>query len=148
MMISIEGVMRTALKLGMAVALVATGACLSVPPTDPSKETIAAVAGRVVRADGTGVGGPLVSVQLLSQASGGSAQIISSSSVIGADDGRFLFIFLVSGFSAQTGSASISVTAPIGSGLLGRDTSGIPVKLIQGGLATDTAYVQMVLAPR
>ena len=110
--------MRTGIKVAAVGLLIGTGSCLTVPPTDPSKETIAAIAGRVVRPDGTGVGGPIVAVQLLT------------------------------GFTPQIGSAVISVTAPIGSGLAGRDTSGIPVKLVLGRLATDTSYVQMELRPR
>ncbi len=140
--------MRTAMKLVMLSLLLGTGACLTTVAPDPTKDTIAAVAGRVVRVDGTAVGGALIAVQLLTAASGGSAQQISSSSVIGADDGRFLFIFLINGFPPQTGSVNVSVTAPPGTGLLGRDTSGIQVKVIQGQLATDTAFVQMVLRPR
>jgi hypothetical protein len=140
--------MRTAIKVATLGLLVGTGSCLSTPPTDPSRETIAAIAGRVVRPDGTGVGGPIVAVQLMTAATGGSAQFISSASVLGADDGRFLFVFLVNGFTPQLGSATVSVTAPIGSGLAGRDTTGIPVKLVLGRLATDTSFVQMELRPR
>ncbi len=140
--------MRTGIKVAALGLLIGIGSCLTVPPTDPSKETIAAIAGRVVRPDGTGVGGPIVAVQLLTGSTGGSAQFISSASVLGADDGRFLFVFLVNGFTPQIGSAVISVTAPIGSGLAGRDTAGIPVKLVLGRSATDTSYVQMELRPR
>ena len=138
-------IVRNMVGLGL---LLGVGSCLTAVAPDPGTETIAAVAGRVVRADGTGVGGPVVAIQLLTEVSGGSARLISSGSVLGADDGRFLFVFLLRGFPPQTGTATISVTAPPGSGLLGRDTSGIPVKMIQGRLATDTAFVQMALRPR
>ena len=140
--------MRTALKAFTVALLLSTGSCISSVAPDPGTRTIVAVAGRVLRTNGTGVGGPLVAIQLLSAASGGTAQVIGSSSVIGADDGRFLFVFLINGFEPQTGSANIVVTAPIASGLSGKEVSGVPVKLILGQVATDTSYVEITLAAR
>ena len=140
--------MRTALKAFTVALLLSTGSCISSVAPDPGTRTIVAVAGRVIRTDGTGVGGPLVAIRLLSAASGGTAQVIGSSSVIGADDGRFLFVFLINGFEPQTGSANIVVTAPIASGLSGKEVSGVPVKLILGQVATDTSYVEITLAAR
>lgn len=139
-----QSVMK-AIGLGLALGL---GACLKVDPVDPSRQTVAVVSGRVVRGDGTGVGGPSITIQLLGEATGGSAQLIASVSGLGQDDGRFVQLFFVNGFVPQTGSARISVVAPPGSGLIGRDTSGIPVKLVLGQLPTDTTYVEITLPPR
>lgn len=140
--------MRIATKMAALGLLLGSSSCLSTVGPDTSKQTVAAVAGRVIRGDGTGVGGPLVTVQLLSEAVSGTAQLISSGSVLGADDGRFLFLFLINGFEPQTGSVNISVTAPIASGLLGKEVTGIPVKLVLGRTPTDTAYVEITLPAR
>ena len=140
--------MGNAMKLAGLGLLLGSGACISTDPVDPSKQTAAVVAGRVVRGDGTGVGGASLTIQLLSQASGGSAQVIATVSGFGLDDGRFNQPFFINGFPPQTGSVRISVVAPLGSGLAGRDTTGIPVRLTLGSQATDTAYVQITLLPR
>jgi hypothetical protein len=139
--------MRTQLLAVAAVVLTGAG-CLSTTTPDPALQTVAAVAGQVTRQDGSPVGGPLVSLQLTTAAVNGSANLLGQSSVIGDNDGRFLFVFLINGYPAQVGSASLSVTAPIASGLAGRDTVGIPVNIVQGDIPTDTAYVQIVLPAR
>ncbi len=135
-------------RLWLVGLVLGSGACLSVEPPDPSKQTVAVVAGRVIRGDGTGVGGPQLTIQLLGEVTGGSAQLIASVSGLALDDGRFVQAFYVNGFSPQIGSTRISVVAPPGTGLQGRDTSGIPVKLVQGQQPTDTTYVQITLPPR
>ncbi|MBL8985231.1 MAG: hypothetical protein JNJ80_03105 [Gemmatimonadetes bacterium] len=132
----------------LMAAVAAGSACLSTTGIDPSKETIAVVTGQVTRQDGSAVGGPLVSVELLSAVSNGSAKLLSQATVIGDTNGRFLFLFLLTGEVAQTGSANLVVTPPIGSSLAPFDTVGIPVKIVQGRNPTDTTYVQMALSPR
>lgn len=141
--------MRMQRMMTPGLALLTLAACLSVgTPVDPSKQTIAAVAGQVTRLDGTPVGGPLVTVTLLGALSNGSAKFVGQSSVLADNSGRFLFIFLLGNEPLQVGSASVSVTPPLGSQLLPRDTIGIPVKFLLGPQASDTAYVQLTLAPR
>lgn len=138
--------MRSKLLL---LAVIGVGGCLETTAPNTSLQTIAAVTGQVARVDGTGVGGPLISVQLLSAATtGGTARLISQGTVIGDEQGRFLFLFLINGEEAQTGSIILNVTPPIGSGLVAADTTGIPVKLVLGRTPTDTTYVQMTLQPR
>ncbi len=135
-------------RMWMVGVVLGSGACLTVEPPDPSKQTVAVVAGRVIRGDGTGVGGPHLTIQLLGEATGNSAQLIASVSGPALDDGRFVQAFFINGFSPQTGSTRISVVAPPGTGLQGRDTAGIPVKLTLGQQATETTYVQITLPPR
>ncbi len=140
--------MRWTAAAGLALAAVVGSGCLSTTGIDSSKETIAVVTGQVTRQDGSAVGGPLVTVELLSAVTNGSAKLLSQATVIGDDNGRFLFLFLLTGEDPQTGTASLAVTPPIGSGLAPFDTLGIPVKLVQGRNPTDSTYVQMVLQPR
>lgn len=130
------------------IALPGLAGCIATgDPVDPSRRTVAAVAGQVTRTDGSKVGGPLVSVTLFGQVTGGSAKLVGQSNVLADNDGRFLFVFITNE-AVQIGTADVSVTPPIGSGLLPRDTTGIPVRFVQGQVATDTAYVQLVLPPR
>ena len=147
-MISIEDIMGNALKAAGLGLLLGSGACLTTDPVDPNKQTVAVVSGRVIRGDGKGVGEPSITIQLLGEASGGSARVIATVSGFGLADGRFVQPFFINGFLPQTGSARISVVAPLGSGLAGRDTSGIPVRLTLSPQAADTAYVQITLLPR
>ena len=140
--------MGSAMKVAWLGLLLGTGACLTTEPVDPSKQTVAVVSGRVVRGDGTGVSGPTITIQLFGEATGGSAQVIATVSGAPQDDGRFIQPFFINGFPPQTGSTRISVVAPLGSGLAGRDTSGIPVRLTLGSQASDTAYVLITLLPR
>ncbi len=140
--------MGSAMRVAGLGLLLGTGACLTTTPVDPSKQTVAVVSGRVVRGDGTGVSGPTITIQLFGAATGGSAQVIATVSGAPKDDGTFIQPFFINGFLPQTGSTRIAVVAPLGSGLAGKDTSGIPVRLTLGTQATDTAYVQITLLPR
>ena len=140
--------MRSKTFAWLATLAVATAGCLTTTAPDTSKQTIAAISGQVTRQDGTGVGGPLITISLLSAASGGTARLLSQGSVIGDGNGRFLFLFLITGEDPQDGSAIIEVTPPVASSLLPFDTTGVVVKLVQGRTATDTTHVQMMLQPR
>ncbi|MEZ4456130.1 MAG: hypothetical protein R2882_06215 [Gemmatimonadales bacterium] len=131
--------------LGLALAL---GACLTSTNPDPSLRTSTAVTGQVTRQDGSPVGGPLVAVRILGEVKNGTATVLGESSVIADANGRFLFLFLISGEQPQNGTALVEVTPPIASALLPVDTAGIPIKVSQGDVPSDTAYVQLVLPPR
>ena len=139
--------MRLILVAG-AVALSLTGAaCLST--TGPNAErTSAVVTGQVVRPDGTTpVGGSAIVVQLLGARTGNSAPLLRTGVVTGADNGRFLILFLLNS-PVQTGSAIINVSPAPGQGLLPFDTAGIPVKILLGETPAESTYVQMVLKAR
>jgi hypothetical protein len=137
--------MRAA-ALATLVGAMAAGGCLN--STGPNGErTSAVVTGQVTRNDGTPVGGPLVTVQLLGAQSGGSAPLLGTGVVTGADNGRFLILFLLNS-PVQTGSAIINVTPAPGQGLLPFDTAGIPVKILPGEIPAESTYVQMALRNR
>ena len=140
--------MRLKTLAGVAALAVAATGCLETVAPDTSKQTIAAISGQVTRQDGSGVNSPVVTISLLSAVTGGSARLLNQGSLIADENGRFLFLFLQNGEDPQTGSALIEVTPPIASGLLPFDTTGVPVKIVAGRTATDTAYVQMLLQPR
>lgn len=133
--------------VGLFAATAAIAACLSTTGTN-TERTSAVVTGQVTGPDGTTpVGGPLIAVQLLSAQTGNSAQLLGTGVVTGADDGRFLILFLLNS-PAQTGSAIISVTPAPGQGLLPFDTAGIPVKILPGERPAESTYVQMTLKAR
>lgn len=140
--------MRMTIIASAAAAIVAGAGCLNSTGPDPSQRTSAVVTGQVTRPDGTTpVGGPAIIVQLLSAVSGGSATLLATGSVIGTDNGRFLILFLLTD-PAQTGSATISVTPPPGTGLAPFDTSAIPVKIFKGESPAESTYVQLALRLR
>jgi hypothetical protein len=130
-----------------AVAVVTTVGCVgqsTLPTGDP---VAAAVQGRVTKEDGTPIGGPLVTVTLLSARVNGVAQFLGQLQIIADDNGRFLALFR--GYDQpQTGSVGILVTPPIGSGLLAADTADIPVTIELNDPPRDTAFVEMILPPR
>jgi hypothetical protein len=142
-----EDGMRKTLVGGLIGAMTATAACLST--TGPNTErTSAVVTGQVTRPDGTTpVGGPLITVQLLGGQTGNSAQLLGTGVVTGADNGRFLILFLLNS-PVQTGSAIINVSPAPGQGLLPFDTAGIPVKILPGEQPAESTYVQMSLKAR
>jgi hypothetical protein len=133
--------------LVVAAAMTIGWGCLSTGP-DPGQLASAVVTGRIVRPDGvTGVGGPLIDGQLISAVNGGSANLIATLSTLGTDNGQFTFHF--KGYaSPQTGSVIISVTPAPGQGLVGLDTSGIPVRIFQGDTPAESTYVQIMLKNR
>jgi hypothetical protein len=131
----------------VGLGLAASG-CLSTTGPNSGKQAATAITGLVKRADGSPVSGPLVTVQLTTKPAGGTAQLIAQANVIAADDGNFLFVFLLNGYDAQDGVVNLTVTPPIGTPLLPFDSAGIPVKLVAGALATDTAFVFVTMQPR
>jgi hypothetical protein len=139
--------MRRSLIGGLVVVLGGSVACLStVGPSGPT--TSAVVTGQVVRPDGTTpVGGPIITIQLLGAASGNSARLLATGVVTGADNGRFLFLFLLKE-PVQTGSAIINVNPAPGQGLQPSDTAGIPVKIMLGEQPAESTYVQIALRNR
>ncbi len=133
---------------GLLIAAIAgSAACLST--VGPNTErTSAVVTGQVTRPDAvTPVGGPLITVQLLGAQTGNSAQLLGTGVVTGADNGRFLILFLLNS-PVQTGSAIINVSPAPGQGLQPFDTSGIPVKIMLGEAPAESTYVQMALKAR
>lgn len=121
--------------------------CLGTAP-DPGDLTSAVVTGQVVRPDGvTPVGGPQVTAQLLSAINGGSATLIATLTTLASDEGRFTLLFRTYE-PVQTGSVIVSVIPAPGQGLVGRDTTGIPVRIQAGEIPTDTTYVQIQLQAR
>jgi hypothetical protein len=140
--------MRVMAWAGVA-AVMASAACISTVGVDPSNQTSAVVMGQVLKADGlTPVVGPSVVIQLLQAPSGGVSKVIFETSVTADENGRFLFSFTMSSVAPQTGSANLTVTPPIASGLAGQDTTGIPVKIVRGQPPTDSTYVQFTLKAR
>ena len=136
---------------GMALAALALGVagCIGASTVDNSKQASAIVMGQVLKPDGvTPIGGPIVVAQLLGPAVNGVSQLLSQGSYVGDDNGRFLFLFLMNGVDPQNGTVNLSVTAPIASGFLSKDTLSIPVRIANGWTPTDTTYVQIKLQAR
>lgn len=133
----------------IAIAVLGSAGCIALPTVDTSKQASAAVMGQVVRSDGvTPVGGPIVGAELFSAVVNNTTRALGRGSVIADDHGRFLFIFQPNGEDPQTGSVNVSVAAPIGSGLLSKDTLSIPVRISLGLMPTDTTFVLIKLLAR
>jgi hypothetical protein len=138
---------RKAMWVG-ALAVLAGAGCLSTTAPNNGDRTSAAVTGQVTRMDGvTGVGGALVAVQLLSEPVGGTQRFIAQGSVIADNSGRFLILFLL---REPTGPARANLTATPapGTGLLGRDTTAVAVKILLGDAPAESTHVQISLQPR
>lgn len=140
--------MRRVMMAGFLV-LVGTGtACLGTSTVDSSKVASAAVTGQITKAGGVGVAGSIVSIQLTGPVVNGSAPLLSQLTLTTDSEGRYLFLFILTGQDPGIGGATLAVTPPIGSGLAPRDTTDIPVTLVQGQSPTDTSYVNIELNPR
>jgi hypothetical protein len=135
----------------IVIALAATAAvtaCISSTAPDPANQVHTAIRGFIVDQNGDGVGAPLVSITILGSPSGGSAKLLASTQLVPDDAGRFVVTFSINDEVPQTGYAALSVTPAPGTGLAGRDTSGIPVQLQRGFPPVDTTVVTVALQPR
>ena len=131
-----------------ALLLAAAVASGCVGSTQESGPTVAgAVSGQVRRQDGTGVGGAVLGFTLTTQPVAGTATLLSSASLTASDQGNYTLVFLIGG-QPQTAVLSVAVTPPIGSGLRGKDTTGLALRLSTAYPPSDTTYLFFDLAPR
>ena len=135
-----HGLLIVGLSGGLVSCLGTTG-----PATVP---TYAVVTGQIFRPDGTTpVPDPAISIQLLSATVNGTSTLIGSGSLNGDSLGRFAFPFRT-GAPVQVGSATMTVTPRPGLGLVGRDTSGIPVRILPTDPPTESTFVRLTLRAR
>lgn len=137
--------------IAIVLAGLASLACLS---TDVgSTETVTGViSGRIVRTDTlgveSGVEGALLGVQLETVPVSGVAQVLSSGQLTSAADGSYLVVFIVQDKADMPARVRLMVTPPIGSQLLAKDTSGIPINLYKVSPPADSAYLFVRLQHR
>ena len=136
---------RSERALLLATAAIGSACVGTTQETTPS--VTGAVTGQVRRQSGTAVGGALLGFTLTTQPVGGTATLLSSASLTADDQGNYTLVFIVPG-AAQTAVLSVAVTPPIGSGLLGKDTSGLALRLSTAYPPPDTTYLFFDLAPR
>jgi hypothetical protein len=134
---------RSSIAAGIGLA-----ACISTSGPDPADRVGATVEGQVTRTDGTGVSGPSVSLQLITQPVGGQSRLLSGTSIVADAQGRFVVTFIMNGEEPQTALLVMAVTPPPASGLANRDSVGLPVRVSRTIPTPDTSYIALALPAR
>lgn len=130
----------------LLVAIVAAG-CIGDTTVQVADGVAGAVQGQVLDQDGTPVVGPGVSVNLLSAPVNNQSRLLGTASFAANEQGRFAVGFVVDE-EPQDALLVISITPPPGTGLNGKDSTGIVVKLERRNPPIDTTYVELRLTPR
>ena len=138
---------RSKIVIPLAVVL-ATGGCIGSTAPDPANQVHTAIRGFIVDQNGDGVAAPLVAITIVSKPVNGVSKLLSSTQLLPDDAGRFVVTFTLNDETPQTGYTQLSVTPAPGTGLVGRDTVGIPVQFQRGFPPLDTTVVTITLPPR